>query len=118
MVTEIFLHENVFWNVTPFVWQKFTDVLKGPAPPVFLIETRKVWGSGGKTGLCWLTNCRLQHLEKAGQKATEEEDANVSDKEKRGDKCLSFSVRLKTSQLFTVSLQHSVTLPSYELPSV
>jgi hypothetical protein len=42
---EIFLHENnAFWDVTPFVWQKFTDVSEGPAPSVFLTGISEVWG--------------------------------------------------------------------------
>jgi hypothetical protein len=51
VVTEIFLHENsVFWDVTPFVWQKFTDVPEGPAPLVFLVGTREVCGQEEKQG--------------------------------------------------------------------
>jgi hypothetical protein len=49
VVTEIFLRENnVFWDVTPFVWQKFTDVSEGPAPSIFLIGTSEVWGQEEK----------------------------------------------------------------------
>jgi hypothetical protein len=48
---EIFLHENnVFLDVTSFVWHKFTDVSEGPAPSVFLIGTREVWGQEEKQG--------------------------------------------------------------------
>jgi hypothetical protein len=51
VVTEIFLHaKNVFWDVTPFVWQKFADVSQGPAPSVFLIGTRVVGGQEEKQG--------------------------------------------------------------------
>jgi hypothetical protein len=45
VVTEIFLHDNnVFWDLTPFAWQKFTDVFEAPAPSIFLIGTSEIWG--------------------------------------------------------------------------